>query len=77
MTNEEAEAISRRENGRVGIEVIDHHGRSYWITDVMPDERLRVMSETGRVCWWNTVTRTATPVKSEKRLAQERSERAL
>lgn len=77
MTPEEAEAINRRENGRIGLEVKDHHGRSFWITDIPSEDRFLVTSETGRKCWWNPGTRTASPVKSKQRVDRERAEAAL
>lgn len=67
LTREEIEAINRRENGRVGLEVIDNQNRSYWITDVMPDERLRVVGEDGRAYWWNAASKFATPIPKLKR----------
>jgi hypothetical protein len=67
MTADEAAAINRRENGRVGIEVIDAHDRRYWITDVMPDERLRVLGEDGRAYWWNDQARFATLITVARR----------
>lgn len=66
MTPEEVEAINRRENGRVGIEVQDAHGSRFWITDVMPDERLRVIGEDGRAYWWHQQSRFATVIAEPK-----------
>lgn len=59
LTPEQVAEINQRENGRVGLEVRDEHGRSYWITDVSADDRLRVVGEDGRAYWWNEHAKTA------------------
>lgn len=66
MTPEELTAIYQRENGRVGREVIDQGGRSYWITDVVEDDRLRVVGEDGKSYWFDPNTRVATCIRPKK-----------
>ena len=73
LTQDEIDAINQRENGRVGLEVKDHHGRSYWITDVLADDRLRVVGEDGRGYYWNPSARVAVLIKKPRTLEQERS----
>lgn len=67
MSPDEIFAVNQRENGRIGFEVVDHDGRSYWITDVSSDDRLRVVGEDGRAFWFNSGSRTATLIKSFKK----------
>lgn len=71
MTPEEVEAINRRENGRVGMVVEDAFGRRFHVTDVMPDERLRVLGDNGDAYWWNAHARTATPIRKPRRMAED------
>lgn len=66
LTTEEAQAIIQRENGRVGLEVRDRHGRSYWVTDVLKNEQLRVVGEDGRGYLWHPTARVATLIKTKK-----------
>lgn len=66
MTSEELQAVYAAQNGRVGLRLQDQHGRDFWITDVGPDGRLRVISERGVACWWNEASQTAFPIGKPK-----------
>lgn len=63
MTSEELQAVYAEQNGRVGLRVEDKHGRSFFVTDVSADGRLRVVSETGEACWWNESAQAAVPIR--------------
>lgn len=67
LTREQVEEIDKRENSRVGLEVQDAAGQRFWITDVLSDEKLRVLGEDGNPYIWNPFNKCATAIKKPKR----------
>lgn len=63
MTEAEIAEVIHRECGRVGLRLEDKQGRSFWITDISADDRLRVVSELGKACWWNEAGQCAVPIR--------------
>lgn len=75
MTSDEIDALWQNADRQVGHELADPTGRRFWITDVLPDERIRVVGEDGRVYWWNESNKFATaitPAKSKQRSGMAR-----
>lgn len=68
LTDEQLAAILQRENGRIGLEVRDVNGVSYWITDVSANDRLRVLAQDGQAYWFDSERKTVTPVNKKWKL---------
>ena len=64
MTSEELQAVYESQNSRVGLRLEDKDGLSFWITDVSPDGKFRVVSELGHACWWNEAAQQAEPIRT-------------
>lgn len=65
MTHEELQAVYESQNSRVGRHLEDKSGRHFWITDVSPEGRFRVVSELGEACWWNESAQEAVPIRKK------------
>lgn len=68
MTSEELQAVYDSQNSRVGMRLEDKQGRSYFITDVTPEGRFRVISERGEAFLWHEDSQSAEPIRKPKRV---------
>lgn len=66
VTKQEAQAVANAVASRVGLEVVDRHGKAYWVTDVV-GERLRVTDELGASFWFDEPRAHAEPIRELKK----------